>query len=542
MTSILKPNYILLVLSLFCAFFFPLLLQAQSSLALSITPTIINIGAEPGSTWSSSIKVINSNNFDITVYTSVVNFEPSGEEGQGIFVPVDTEDSTKATLAEWVTLPQTSVTIKPQSSSEVSFVVTVPDTAEPGSHFAALLIGTQPPKTEDGSSSVQTSQIVSSLFFLNVDGDIVEEGLIRSFVVSNSYSSSPTSDFELRFENRGNVHLQPRGEIIIKNMWGSERGRIPVNLHTSFGNALPQTIRKYNFSWSGPLSFGDIGLYKASVDLTYGTEAKQFASAVAYFWVLPLKAFLFSILIIGGVILFVTWAVRSYIRRMFMLAGINPHTLTPVGPYASHNGIKAHTRDLDIRNISAPVRVGVLDFASVVKQAHSVPALLKQLSAFIKNYPRFFVGFLGTILICICIIWFVKSITSESKEYSVMIGNDGNSTSYNSEELMYRRLVDTVASTSDQSLANSYSVSLINTSGVAGVAGEAAARLYQDFIPVTALSFDTERIDERTVIIFPAALQAEALRVSEVLGGGLLSATDAHTTDIIVFVGKDQIR
>lgn len=58
---------------------------------LSVTPTLIELSAEPDRSWESSIKVINNNSFELTVYATVVNFAPDGENGQGMFIPRPTE-------------------------------------------------------------------------------------------------------------------------------------------------------------------------------------------------------------------------------------------------------------------------------------------------------------------------------------------------------------------------------------------------------------------------------------------------------------------
>ena len=229
----------------------PTLMYAQSGLSLSVTPTLFEMSAVPSQTWNSSVKIINNNKTDITVYAQVVNFAPQGEQGEGKFLPVFEKATEGSTLAEWISISSEPILIEPEKSFSIPFTVSVPQNAAPGGHFAAILIGTKPPKT-DGSIKVQTSQIVTSLFFVKIAGDVKEEGTVREFRVVNSFVDTPKANFEVRFENKGNVHLQPQGEIVITNMWGKERGIIPIsekdcspsqensNLRILFGNTLPK--------------------------------------------------------------------------------------------------------------------------------------------------------------------------------------------------------------------------------------------------------------------------------------------------------------
>ena len=255
------PSRLLVALFL-AAVVFPVATHAQEATSLSVTPPLFQISAEPGQVWQSSIKVINTNDFPLTVYAQPVNFEAEGENGRGRFLPILEQETSGQTLAEWITVTDAPIVIEPESSKEVPFIVNLPETVPPGGHFAAIFIGTRPPAEAD-SMAVRTAQVVSSLFFLTVSGDVIERGSIREFSVVDSFTEVPSSNFVLRFQNEGNVHVRPRGSITIYNMWGKERGVIPINQHSNFGNVLPSSIRKFEFSWAGEPSLADIGHYTA---------------------------------------------------------------------------------------------------------------------------------------------------------------------------------------------------------------------------------------------------------------------------------------
>ena len=256
------------------AFGIPEWVRAQASsangLALTITPPLFQLSVGPGESWSSSITVVNSNPYDITVYARPLEFEAQGEEGHGLFSAISYDkDGNPSSLAGWITTYESPIVIPREQTKQIPFTVTIPEDASPGGHYAAILIGNQPPKTED-ETAINVSSSIASLMFVNISGEVVEKARIREFSVDELLYQVPEALFTLRFENLGNVHLQPQGAITINNMWGKERGKIAINANSEFGNVLPGTIRKFSFTWKGDPSLYDIGRYQAEASLSFG--------------------------------------------------------------------------------------------------------------------------------------------------------------------------------------------------------------------------------------------------------------------------------
>ncbi len=286
----------------------------RNQLGFTVVPPYFQLGLNPGEQWSSSIKVVNPNTYPLTLYATVMNFAPVGEEGRGQLEPV-AGNGVVDDLAGWIDVQQTPIKLDPQQSKDVPFSVHVPADAQPGGHYAAILIGNQPQTTQVPDSNITVSSYISSLFFLRVNGNVVEAGDIREFMTARQLYQTPAAQFVLRFENSGNVHIQPQGEINIYNMWGKQRGKISVNQKTAFGYVLPQTVRKFVFDWQGESNVFDAGKYKAVATLSFGQQARQNVTYTAYFWVIPVKplaATLGLFLLLAGL---VVWGIKAYIRR-----------------------------------------------------------------------------------------------------------------------------------------------------------------------------------------------------------------------------------
>ncbi len=518
--------------------FLPLSTKAQSSLALSVSPTLFEISAVPGQVWKSSVKVINSNNYPITVYGNPVNFSPKGEGGQGNLIPILDVFDKASTLAGWIEMTEDTVEVPPEESKQVEFVVRVPEDAPPGGHFAAILVGTQPPDESEGVMQLRTSQIVSSLFFLRIEGDVVEDGAIRSFSSANNFTDVTSAEFELRFENKGNVHLRPQGSIEIYNMWGSERGVIPINQRTNFGNVLPESIRKFDFIWTGEQSFTDIGRFKAVASLAYGADQRKFTSQTTYFWIVPIKTLVATILFMLSVILFARWSIKVYVRKMLMVAGVSD------GYVARRDRVVVDETDLDlsrVRNIRVPLTTGWNDFKNTVEVTKSILPLVTSLCKFTVQYRLFFgalVVFVGIIILVT--LFFIDS--SSDRDYDIMIINDGNTVSLNSEEVRLAELLRGQPESIQSS--QPYIIEIYNSSNVTGAAADVALLLQQKEYVVEKVDFFDGDPYERTVIVFTTDLQDEALALSTLLDGALLSADQVTSSSSVIkiFVGNNYIR
>ncbi len=516
------------------ACFMPVFSVAAQSLSFSITPTIFDMMAEPQQAWSSGVKVINNNDFELTVYATAVNFVPQGERGHGAFLPIaPTEEGT--TLASWMTLPEEAIVIPKESSVVVPVQISIPADASPGGHYAAVMIGTKPP-VEEGSLEIQTSQIITALFFVRVAGAVVEDGFIRTFRPAHWFATSPTMDFMLRFENKGTVHLQPQGEIRITNMWGKERGIIPINHETNFGNVLPNSIRLFEYSWRGEASVLDIGRYTADLSLAYGGATRNFETRTVSFWVIPLKPVLITLLVLVGIIFFVVRSIRSYVRYTLELSGIDPRYSVSSKRYVLHEGDVRIERPAQI---VAPVSSGYKDLRARLVGVTKLFDIVRVVWHFIMGYPRFFMSVLGFIGVFFVLWWYLSSVSVHQKAYEVVVDNGGQSITLSSEEIAYNETHEaTSVSTND---AQTFTLTIVNAGAPFGAGGEVADVLTDAEYRVDELFADMDNEKQTSVIIYDPELSAVAADMSERLGGLLISAypSNGSTTAITVYLGSD---
>ncbi len=433
-------NIIFSSLVLVLIFLYPSISSAQDSLTLSVSPTLFDMSVEKSQAWKSNIKIVNVNKYDLTIYLDVVNFVPRGENGEVSFIPISDTEQDGSTLAEWFQISHEPFTIPREQTLEIPFTINVPDNAAPGGHYSAIMVGTKPPQENTGQTKVQTSQVVTSLVFARVAGDVIESGSIREFRTTGTFLNNPEATFELRFENKGNVYIQPQGEIKITNMWGQERGIIPINQNSHYGKVPHKTqfsdgIRKFTFTWKGEWSVSDIGRYTAVATLAYGSDSRQFATAKTNFWVIPLKMLLIIISLLIGFFLLISWLVRLYIRKMLNLAGIDVEDYKVM----KQSGQKMSTRYANNRDlkIHAPVKAEILDLKTRLETSKGNFDYIKIGLQFCYQNKHFFLGLALVIILVSIAVWYVKNANTEQRPFEVVyVNSDNNDITVSSKEII----------------------------------------------------------------------------------------------------------
>ncbi|MFH0892551.1 MAG: LytR C-terminal domain-containing protein [Candidatus Falkowbacteria bacterium] len=296
--------------------------QAQDlgNLTLSITPPLIKNNVSPGQVWRTAVKVVNNNSVPMDIYTEVVDFRSGDETGKVEFIRDQGQLDLYRDhlLSQWIDMDAGPHPIAPGQSLDIPFTITVPDSAGPGGHYAAILAGTKPPEKTSGGSSIKVSSQLASLILLRINGEEKEEGSIREFSAAKSVYFQPRVDFKIRFQNTGNVHLLPRGEIGVYDMFGSEKGNIKLNENTEFGNVLPESIRTWNFEWTGEKRLTAMGRYRATLILSYGDRASETLDHTLYFWVVYPKILLITLGSISLFVLLLIFFIRRYIRKSIL--------------------------------------------------------------------------------------------------------------------------------------------------------------------------------------------------------------------------------
>ena len=540
-----KKGLVALVNIIFFSFIFFTVVNAQDmgDLTLSITPPLIKNNVSPGQVWRSAIKVVNNNAVAVEVYTEVVDFRSNNENGKVEFIRDQGQlDLYKNhLLSQWVDIDSGPYSITPGQSADIPFTVVVPETADPGGHYAAILVGTKPPVETGGGSSIKVSSQLASLILLRINGEEKEEGQIREFSTSEKFYFNPRVNFKLRFENTGNVHLLPRGEIRVENIFGEEKGTIKLNHNTEFGNVLPEGIRAWNFEWQSEKGLSNMGRYRATLVLSYGEKASETIEQVLYFWVVYPKVLLITVGSVLFIVLLIIFFVRRYIRKSILMTQAQ---LGLVAPSAGGGGrgtkvmpainddkfFKARVK-AGASSVSIPETAGGWDWLNLKKLLAVIVAAIIILSGLL-----FYLYFQGDSAGRLTEITENPAPAENQEASEVLIVNqeDGGQTSTSAP-------VKIVPETekSEPAAAASLTVKVLNGSGTPGLAGIVAKKLEDKSYNIretgNADNFDYTGLTIR----YKKGREAEAEAMGKIFNiKTTLVETEETDVDLVVIAGR----
>jgi hypothetical protein len=304
--------------------------HAQTA-GVSLTPTILEERADPGQTIASAVELTNLSQETRTYYLFARDIEGVADNGRPIYAEETLERSGQE-LSSWITLTATEVTLEPEQSQTVQFVITTPEDAAPGGHFGGIFAALEPPRAVGEGASAGVGYQVGNIINLRVSGEIIEQANIRSLQTDRFIFGEKNVTFIATVENEGNVLVRPIGPLTVTNMLGDTVAELTMN--EARNGVYPGSQRDLETTWQeNGLGFGR---YTASVALVYGIagEAQYNTSANTVFWVLPWEIIqpLLITLVVLALVSYVL--VRYYInqqirklsggRRLIRTAGQQP--------------------------------------------------------------------------------------------------------------------------------------------------------------------------------------------------------------------------
>jgi hypothetical protein len=255
--------------------------KAQDAAGITVTPVTDSFDAIPGKTITRTVRVINPVVKEVTLYPRALDFHTDNEKGQpNFFTPKDR--TSRWTMSQWMTFSKPFLRITPNEEEKFDVIINVPENADPGGHYAAILFSTEQPKLEQDVSQIGVVGLVGTLMLAKVPGDIVERLTLEEFVAPKVLITPP-ANFSILFSNTGNIHLRPKGELKIRNWFGDTSAAIKIN--EGEGNVLPDSKRRFETSWQ--YNWKAFGKYTAITALYYGSEEKQLI-ATRTFVVIPI--------------------------------------------------------------------------------------------------------------------------------------------------------------------------------------------------------------------------------------------------------------
>lgn len=274
-----------------------------------VGPGRFELALAPGQ--SRTVELVVSNRMGVEKVFSFETEDAQGTtDGEQALVLLG-DDRGPYSIKDFISVPHEEFVLQHAQRARIPVTISIPADADPGGRYGSLLISIVSDKKDlnPAGGAAPASVLISrigTLFFISTPGDTDQAGELQDFATVNNTSifTDAPIPMSIVFENTGDVHLNPYGEIRVTNLLGDEVGF--VELEPWF--VLPNAIRNRVVEWDRELL---IGRYTATAQINRGYDDIVDTKTIV-FWVLPWK-----ILLPVFICLFVLFVLIRYIVTRF---------------------------------------------------------------------------------------------------------------------------------------------------------------------------------------------------------------------------------
>ncbi len=228
-----------------------------------ISPAVLDLLLNPGGTKVIGIDLLNKSKTDIAnfkIYSAPINELEDLKELKG----------EEWSCIDWIEISPKKITLAPQEHKTIMVKITVPYNSSASGKYAVIFFEHLPEETpflskEDKRAVYIITWRIASLLRLTVSGvGIKKEAEITELeVLPSEIEKGKKLTFQLRVKNKGNIHIEPKGELIIRTGEGIRKNTI------SFGGVriYPSQERELKVNYESSLPIGE---YIAETVLNYG--------------------------------------------------------------------------------------------------------------------------------------------------------------------------------------------------------------------------------------------------------------------------------
>lgn len=256
--------------------------EDQRKISLALDQTVFSLAGKLGSEKFLEINVSNLADRKQTVSLAINNLTLEENNRLSSF---GGEDSLFG-MKDWISAEEKVWILEPKETKKITLKVNVPKDAAVGSHYAGVFFRATPEIQGENFQTVMVEAQVGAYVLLNVDGTVTGSGKIESFWAPLIVKAR--TDLRVEFENTGNIHYIPYGEIDVKNLFSQRTEKIELEKHFVFPG------KKYTFedNWQGG---SDWGVYSAKAYFVDGNMTGHFSRR----WIVGKYSFLW-LLALGG--------------------------------------------------------------------------------------------------------------------------------------------------------------------------------------------------------------------------------------------------
>ncbi len=233
----MNKGIIVFICFLLFEFCFFNLAAENAKLKLQVVPAIYEAEIRSGENISFDITLKNIGDKEITLSGNVFSLKIE-EDGSPVIV---NDPYLSHSCQNWIQFNPKSLLVKPNEKRQIRVLINSPKEAR-GGYYAAILFeitDKEKRKTPQVSFALRTGTMIAVL----IKNSKKLDAEINSFSFSNKDSETI---FEIKFDNKSNVHIKPEGSVIIYD----NKNRVIDRINISKNNFIsPHSMRTFKLIW-----------------------------------------------------------------------------------------------------------------------------------------------------------------------------------------------------------------------------------------------------------------------------------------------------
>lgn len=237
-----RQRFLLSILMFLVSFWFTTPAVFAAGMMVEPAFQFVTISATASST-TREITLTNQTDTQHEYALSTVDIRQSDTTGQVAFIDKPQADTSYA-LASFLRVPEEKITLQPAESKKILIDIVDNQNLSPGGHYGAVLV--QVSSVGAQGEEVVVPMVSSVLLVHKVGGERFHINL-KPMSVPAFWQTIPKSML-LQFENQGNVHVIPHGQVVITDLFGRRIAEGTINEGSVV--VMPENLRAISVNLS----------------------------------------------------------------------------------------------------------------------------------------------------------------------------------------------------------------------------------------------------------------------------------------------------
>jgi hypothetical protein len=265
-------------------------------------PTIAKIKGKPGETVAQTFTLFNRKPSSVKVKLDIQDFKVSNKQ-----LVYKNNVPLPYSVAKWSSFNTKELTLKSNSTKQVSLNIHIPKNAEMGEHPALAIIRFEQLHPM-GSGNVNVAFQILPVIYVTVTDMNGEVHVSKKWRITDFQLNHFNKGFmQYRVKNEGNVHLESAGTVTIRNLFTGNKHKVEfprVNVLVGVSKKIP--VHWNTKDW--------IGIYKVHSKFTM--DGNQFVNKDSMFYVIPWIPVTIGFAVLIALVLMVWIYLRRLKKRM----------------------------------------------------------------------------------------------------------------------------------------------------------------------------------------------------------------------------------